>query len=67
VAVCAVVLAGMAAAAADPDRTARPPHMIVILVDDLGWRDLACQGSSFSETPHVDPAAAPCGSSPGCR
>ena len=28
--------------------------MIVILVDDLGWTDLACQGSEFYETPHAD-------------
>jgi arylsulfatase A len=23
-------------------------------VDDLGWMDLSCQGSSFYETPHID-------------
>jgi len=27
-------------------------------VDDLGWRDLGCQGSDFFETPHVDRLAA---------
>ena len=32
----------------------RPPNVIFFLVDDLGWRDLGCYGSSFYETPHID-------------
>jgi arylsulfatase A len=37
----------------------RPPqNVILFLVDDLGWSDLACYGSSFYETPHVDALAA---------
>jgi arylsulfatase A-like enzyme len=32
--------------------------VIVILVDDMGWRDLACQGSRFYETPNIDRLAA---------
>jgi len=34
------------------------PNVIVILVDDMGWRDLSCQGSEFYETPHIDRLAA---------
>jgi len=34
------------------------PNVIVVLVDDMGWRDLSCQGSPFFETPHVDRLAA---------
>ncbi|MFO7935688.1 MAG: sulfatase-like hydrolase/transferase, partial [Bacteroidales bacterium] len=30
------------------------PNIIFILVDDLGWKDLGCYGSSFYETPHID-------------
>ena len=30
------------------------PNIIVFLIDDLGWRDLACYGSSFYETPNLD-------------
>jgi arylsulfatase A-like enzyme len=30
------------------------PNILFILIDDLGWRDLACYGSSFYETPHLD-------------
>jgi len=31
-----------------------PPNIIFIVIDDLGWRDLACYGSEFYETPHLD-------------
>ena len=34
------------------------PNIVLILVDDLGWRDLSCYGSSFYETPHIDRLAA---------
>ncbi|HUU60644.1 MAG TPA: sulfatase, partial [Phycisphaerae bacterium] len=30
------------------------PCFIFILIDDLGWTDLGCYGSSFYETPHLD-------------
>jgi len=33
---------------------ARPPNIILILTDDLGWKDLGCQGSDFYQTPHLD-------------
>ena len=33
-------------------------NILFFLVDDLGWRDLACYGSSFYETPHIDALAA---------
>src|SRR5687768_17180666 len=36
----------------------RPPNVILILIDDLGWTDLGCQGSKFYETPHIDSLAA---------
>lgn len=32
----------------------RPPNVVLFLVDDLGWRDLGCYGSSFYETPNID-------------
>ncbi len=32
----------------------RRPNFVFFLVDDLGWKDLGCFGSSFYETPNVD-------------
>ncbi len=32
----------------------QPPNIVLILVDDLGWKDLSCYGSEFYETPHLD-------------
>ena len=29
-------------------------NFVFILIDDLGWRDLSCYGSTFYETPHLD-------------
>jgi len=30
------------------------PNIVLIMVDDLGWMDLACQGNKRIDTPHVD-------------
>ena len=30
------------------------PNVIVILVDDMGWMDLSCQGSDYYRTPSID-------------
>jgi arylsulfatase A-like enzyme len=35
----------------------RQPNIVFILIDDLGWRDLECTGSSFYETPNIDQLA----------
>tara|TARA_R110000850_G_scaffold17330_9_gene53505 strand:+ start:2150 stop:3598 length:1449 start_codon:yes stop_codon:yes gene_type:complete len=32
----------------------RPLNFILILVDDMGWMDLSCQGSDFYKTPNID-------------
>jgi arylsulfatase A-like enzyme len=34
------------------------PNVVFILVDDLGWMDLNCQGSAFYKTPNIDRFAA---------
>jgi len=36
----------------------RRPNFVFFLVDDLGWRDLGCYGSTFYETPNIDRLAA---------
>lgn len=30
------------------------PNVLIILADDLGWKDLHCTGSSYYETPNID-------------
>ncbi|MAT71695.1 MAG: sulfatase [Planctomycetaceae bacterium] len=46
-----------------PPRTAAasgdlpPLNFVFFLVDDLGWRDLGCYGSTFYETPAIDALA----------
>jgi arylsulfatase A-like enzyme len=30
------------------------PNILLILIDDLGWRDLVCCGSDFYDTPNLD-------------
>lgn len=34
------------------------PNIVMIIVDDLGWRDVGCYGSELYETPAVDALAA---------
>lgn len=29
-------------------------NVVLVLVDDLGWKDLACYGSAFYDSPHLD-------------
>ena len=45
-------------AQAPSTHAAQPPNIILILVDDLGWMDLSCQGSRYYETPNLDRLAA---------
>jgi arylsulfatase A-like enzyme len=33
---------------------ATPANVVVIMADDMGWRDLGCFGSEFHDTPHID-------------
>jgi arylsulfatase A-like enzyme len=35
-------------------RKSRPPNIIVILVDDMGWRDTGFAGNTYIQTPHLD-------------
>ena len=54
-AVAALLL--LLAACAPPTSQPRP-NFVFILVDDLGWADVGCFGSTFYETPNLDSLAA---------
>ena len=32
----------------------KKPNFVFILIDDMGWPDVACYGSKFHETPNID-------------
>jgi len=40
--------------AAEETESAGRPNFVFFLVDDLGWTDLGCFGSTFYETPNID-------------
>ena len=50
-------LAAARVARAKDAKTADKPNIVLVLVDDLGWMDLSCQGAKCYETPHIDKLA----------
>lgn len=51
---CCTVMALSCIAAEEAAVPTRPPNVLFILVDDLGWTDLGCFGSKAYDTPSVD-------------
>lgn len=49
----AVTIAPSLAARAAAART-RPPNIVFVSIDDLGWDELGCYGNTFNETPTID-------------
>lgn len=53
-----ILLFAFAACSANAPAAERRPNIVYILADDLGWTDLAVQGSKYYESPHIDRLAA---------
>ena len=49
-----ILLSFLFSACAKQAEDSSPKNVIVFLVDDLGWADLGCYGSSYYETPRID-------------
>jgi len=41
----------------DGEAGQRPPNVVFVLADDLGWAELGCYGNGFNETPNLDKLA----------
>jgi len=42
----------------DDIQAAQRPHIVLVLIDDMGWGDLSCFGNPDAQTPHIDRLAA---------
>ena len=48
----------VALSAADAPKPAAKPNIVFILIDDMGWTDVGCFGSTIYKTPNIDKLAA---------
>ena len=53
-----VLLLSACAGAPSPDAPAKRPNILFVMIDDLGWMDLAVQGNDRFVTPNIDRLAA---------
>ncbi|MHB8898772.1 MAG: sulfatase-like hydrolase/transferase, partial [Thermoguttaceae bacterium] len=53
-AILSFLLLGLIAGWAGSAETKRPPNIVYILADDLGWAELGCYGQKKIQTPHID-------------
>ncbi len=54
VAAASLLALALGACAGPAPRPADRPNVVLFLIDDLGWMDLACQGNARLHTPNID-------------
>jgi arylsulfatase A-like enzyme len=52
--VALTVAVGAAAEPVPAQQARQRPNFVFFLIDDMGWRDTGCYGSTFYETPNID-------------
>lgn len=52
--VLTLLILGVSCSSSDSSNQIRKPNVILINVDDMGWRDLGYMGSTYYETPNID-------------
>src|SRR5215510_11065044 len=57
-AVCPPFAGVCAAAKTDSPKTSRPPNIVIIFIDDMGYADIGPFGATAYKTPHLDRMAA---------
>lgn len=53
-----MVTAPAVVAAAEPGAAGRPPHIVLVMADDMGWGQTGYRGHPLLKTPHLDAMAA---------
>ena len=57
IALAMTIITALCPALAAQEKPKRPPNVIIVYVDDMGYGDLGCFGAKKIKTPHLDKMA----------